>query len=657
MPNMEYLEPSFNQHFHSRHLDHSYATHQQHMHGYAPMPQQPSIMAMPNGIPKTNETKPRLGKEEVEVLEREFKKNPKPTTQTKRQFADSMSVDLARINNWFQNRRAKRKQEKKQEQYEANQARETSGYSSEPSSPDFLDPTYYVNNHFSSMATSAPFPSMNGPPPPIASYNPQYTDPTSASMESLHRTMAVAAASQQDFQGLYVNDEDSLNTFGGPLNLQDPTAMDRAQFPAAETQIDQFDTSFQYGNTFSSGMFNTSMQSNFASPETSHTPIPYNAYSTVDNNGSIAAMTFPSELLFHDGLPAAHDQSNSQSPENSNEATPSLGFDRPESTESSMSPPPPPATFKSPPPATNLAARRSKVTAKPAALGTDRMQKRPPAGPRTMSHADGFGPRRLSASPLPSPMRRIVSAGGNRSIVNGRIQKSGIESAQRSPMNFQGNEKMAAFMEQSLQGSRLPPSLTASSSLNSSLAPPTPMSPREREMILKRESEASTSPAESGMNFVFNAGSFTSMESDQNMASPPETPQAQIGTQSVSNGWHLGLEPERQWANYDVADEALFTPGLDSFPVDLHMPQPSYISSLSQPVTPAFGGFNQNYPYETTESPLKNNESPQYTLSNQQSEYNFPDAQYPMGSMNTSPMSRQKTFQFSNTTAADFSEK
>jgi len=47
---------------------------------------------------KTNETKPRLGKDEVDILEREFKKNPKPTTQTKRQFAEDMGVELARIN-------------------------------------------------------------------------------------------------------------------------------------------------------------------------------------------------------------------------------------------------------------------------------------------------------------------------------------------------------------------------------------------------------------------------------------------------------------------------------------------------------------------------------------------------------------------------------
>jgi hypothetical protein len=55
------------------------------------------MMPMPTGT-KTNETKPRLGKDEVDILEREFKKNPKPTTQTKRQFAEDMGVDLARIN-------------------------------------------------------------------------------------------------------------------------------------------------------------------------------------------------------------------------------------------------------------------------------------------------------------------------------------------------------------------------------------------------------------------------------------------------------------------------------------------------------------------------------------------------------------------------------
>lgn len=56
------------------------------------------MITMPSHQTKTNETKPRLGKDEVEILEREFKKNPKPTTQTKRGFAEDMGVELARIN-------------------------------------------------------------------------------------------------------------------------------------------------------------------------------------------------------------------------------------------------------------------------------------------------------------------------------------------------------------------------------------------------------------------------------------------------------------------------------------------------------------------------------------------------------------------------------
>lgn len=60
-------------------------------------PHQPNMMNMQNGQ-RTNETKPRLGREEVLVLEREFKRCEKPTTQVKRMFAEDMGVDLSRIN-------------------------------------------------------------------------------------------------------------------------------------------------------------------------------------------------------------------------------------------------------------------------------------------------------------------------------------------------------------------------------------------------------------------------------------------------------------------------------------------------------------------------------------------------------------------------------
>ncbi|OAA69563.1 Homeodomain-related protein [Cordyceps fumosorosea ARSEF 2679] len=98
-------------------------------------------------MPRTTESKPRLSKEEVEILEAEFQKNHKPNSTTKKALAESMRVDNARINvssllvsytlpivsttisantpkNWFQNRRAREKKEKNIREYEAKQKQE-----------------------------------------------------------------------------------------------------------------------------------------------------------------------------------------------------------------------------------------------------------------------------------------------------------------------------------------------------------------------------------------------------------------------------------------------------------------------------------------------------------------------------------------------------
>ena len=42
--------------------------------------------------------KPRLGKDEVQLLENEFQKNPKPSSLRKREIADLLEVDNPRIN-------------------------------------------------------------------------------------------------------------------------------------------------------------------------------------------------------------------------------------------------------------------------------------------------------------------------------------------------------------------------------------------------------------------------------------------------------------------------------------------------------------------------------------------------------------------------------
>ncbi|TAQ87113.1 hypothetical protein B7494_g4556 [Chlorociboria aeruginascens] len=636
---MEYLEPSYHhQHFAqlSHHMSQGpYDLHR--MRGYSIPHQSSTIMAMPSST-KTNETKPRLGKEEVDILEREFEKNPKPSTQTKRQFAEDMNVELARINNWFQNRRAKRKQEKKQEAYEAGQAQETLG-GSEPSSPDYFSGAgYYSDSSLLRMQQSTsttPF-QLSGPPPPVASYNPQYTDPSSATIESLQRTMAAAAASQQDFQDDFK--AGSLSPFGPPLALHGPSPNDHAQFPSAEGTLAQFENS-SYGS--GSDFNNVYTSSEFdPSPGPMSTPVPFTYSTSAEAQSDAPSMIapFPSQLLppqlHNDRGSIASVNSTSHSPEDSSETAIATIFkyELSDSQKSSQSPPAPSTTqFKSPPPPTDIASRRKKVHSKPAALGPSTLS-RPLAGPRTVSHAEGL--RRTVASPLSSPMRRIVSAGGNKSF-SGRIQKAGIESTQRSPINLGGYPDTVAFVEHNYNSIRLPLSLTAGSSLNSSLAPPTPMSPGERQMHLakRQNSGSSASPAESsGMNFLFDASvpaCFTTIEGNHNLASPPETPQASMGVTPTSNGWPSGTDPhDRQW-HYEVADEPIYTPGQDRFPTELHMSQPGYLSSLSQPGTPAFGHFNPNFMFEGGVHFVKQE---QYSLSgHSQCEYSFSEArgQYP----------------------------
>ncbi|RDL42253.1 Uncharacterized protein BP5553_02232 [Venustampulla echinocandica] len=671
IPHMDYFDPSFQRY--SQALP-AYPD-AQHINNYAMAHQSASMMGMAPSATK-NETKPRLGKDEVDILEREFQKNPKPTTQTKRGFAEDMGVELARINNWFQNRRAKRKQEKKQAAYEAAQAGEAAlAYSDAASSPEFFGGNGFLNDgqRLPMQQQSASFPVITGPPPPAASYNPQYRDPPTATIQSLHRTMAAAqAASHQDFQDGFFEQGD-LAAFDDCL-VHDSSNEDRAQFPASESSMAQFDggQSYSYPPTFSNNIYTSPPSNNDvgASPadRNAETHAAFNAYPTSsgsDTNGSHMMATFPSQLLAanHHGLALSNDAGNDQSPEEANGANHAIDFtyDVAESDESSDCLPDPSTQFKAPPPPTDIASRR-KNAVKPAALTAETLRSRPSVGPRTVSHPDGF--RRPGESPISSPMRRIVSAGVNRNIMSGRICKSGgIESAQRSPINLGGFADADTFMEHNLHSIRNPPSLTALSSLNSSLAPPTPMSPRDREMTLVKEGTRSTaSPLDGSMNFVFNTavpGCFTSMEGDQNLASPPETPQAQMVVQT-GNAWPNTAEyHEKRWG-YEAPDEALFTPAQEIFPRELHMPQPTYLANLSQPVTPAFGQFNNPDLIFSQESPQYLDESPQYAFSTQSnSEYSFPDSQgqYSMA-MSTSPsMNKQKTFQFSNSTPADFSEK
>jgi len=515
---------------------------------------------------------------------------------------------------------------------------------------------------------------MSGPPQPAAPYNPQYADPTTASMESLQRTMAAAQASygpqHQEFQGPYQDPNETFEHFGGPAL----SGSDQAQFPAVNAAVTQFNEqrSFSFPSSVpTSSLYthsNPSITDLHASP-IADTPTHFNNYSSAhqgsETSGQQSMAAFPSQLLPeqpHDSLPISlHGSYDSQSPQDSSSAAAqAIGFKFETIDQNDPSPPAPTIPFKSPPPM-DIASRRKKVAVKPAALTADSIKGRPPMGPRTVSHADNL--RRSSDSPLGSPMRRVMSAGGMRSIVSGRISKGGIESAQRSPINLGGFSDAGSFMEHNYHTIRQPPSLTAGSSLNCSLSPPTPMSPRGGEMTLsKREGNRLTeSPSHGGLSFMYNegiSGFYPTHEGDQNLASPPETPQAQLALHpSTSNSWSTENDiHDKQWA-FEVPDEPLYTPAQDGFQLEMQMPQPSYLNAMSQPVTPAFGqNFNPNYMFGVPEESEYRHESPRYMLPSSH-EYSFPDNMQHNSRLSTSPMSKQKTFQFSNQTPADFSEK
>lgn len=84
-------------------------------------------------------TRPRLTKEQVDILETQFQAQPKPNSDVKRQLAIQTNLTLPRVANWFQNRRAKAKQQKRQAEFERMQALAKKGEQSKSKSPSVSD--------------------------------------------------------------------------------------------------------------------------------------------------------------------------------------------------------------------------------------------------------------------------------------------------------------------------------------------------------------------------------------------------------------------------------------------------------------------------------------------------------------------------------------
>lgn len=571
-------------------------------------------------LSKPAEPKPRLAKDEVELLEREFAKNQKPSSSTKRELAEQMGVEVPRINNWFQNRRAKEKQIKKTAEFEAQQARERADSESkstgdqdqrEPCSPsdrsavtlgedDDAESDYAEHKTQPTDPTTMPF-------VPAA---PASESPASSECDGFaHVDYEPAARPAQGIPELAVRGC-MVGSFGetqGQSGFPQPASF---PFRIAETSPEEglprpaFDslTPQQGMGITDAGAFGPFAEQDFlATPSTSRFPsemLAAHAPVGVDNH-----------MLRHHASMESLAQSDAVSP---------VSMPGSPSTISNL-------RFKAPPPPADIAGRRK--SRRPAPLGLSALRGGP--GPKTGIEV----PRRADTV---SPMRRISSATGS---LCGRVQKNFMgSSGPRSPFSMDRNKEA---LLQSLQETQ-PPTMV---SLNSAMSP---MSPDA--MISSGMGDCGTGAGSSDDEQVYPFRSLGAVNrgpvygAEPAIKSPPGTPGLQVGYQEA----YFPSSLEHAW-NYVPQDEPLPTPSLCSHggsELEFSMaPQlPGYVAS--QPVTPSF-------------PPTM---GPAYTgffgSSLGQVEYHFPESYPSETSARSSPVAppRSKQFQFAqNITPQDFS--
>ncbi|KAK3694068.1 hypothetical protein B0T22DRAFT_372934 [Podospora appendiculata] len=600
---------------------------------------------------KQTEPKPRLAKDEVELLEREFLKNPKPNSSTKRELAEQMGVEVPRINNWFQNRRAKEKQMKKTAEFEAQQAKDRS--SSESRSPDDQDHVvvsefYGLSNHHRPLGLST---AVFG--------NGDSNDDDDE--EDIHND-------NDDDEG---DDDDNAQSQSQQGGFYEPIAANVAGgHPANPTPDDSESDGFVHveydsssppahtsqpgselappaiiSNSFAPAQHNGEFQRPqpyvFALPE--HIAVdglPSSTYEVPPSNSGMLRETdvfspyptrdyfmaarrpiFPSEMIAEgDSENLDEELAGGRSRVKSEDMSP---CSMPESPRAASE-----LRLRSPPPPADLAGRRN--MRRPAPLGLISLRTGSLGhGPKTGIDA----PRRLDTA---SPLRRISSATGS---LCGRVQKSMMNSGgPRSPFALDRNKEA---LLQTLQNSHSP----IMASLNSAMSP---MSPEGMNGQGMRENTVTTNASDEEQGYIFGSfngvGGMPMYKAEANIKTPPGTPGLPIQFQDP----FFSSSVDQAWS-YVPQDEPLPTPSLCSHggsELEFSMaPQmPGYVAS--QPVTPSF---------PPSIGPTYNNFFGGGNFAS--AEYNFPDSYPPESSARSSPVGhpRSKQFQFAqNVTPQDF---
>ncbi|KAL3295758.1 homeobox domain-containing protein [Colletotrichum asianum] len=549
---------------------------------------------MPGVGGKATETKPRLAKDEVEKLESVFQANNKPNSSMKKQLAEQMGVDVARINNWFQNRRAKAKQEKRHAMNEEKE-RQKSEQDAETrdTTADNVKEYYASNDQEEDLRPSAaPFPPVKASEETTsvtASTPVEEAEPETEMEEMLHATA-------EETEAEYTSPE-SPNCPAQDINISYSLTTDNF-FP----DTCDFTTSLPSEATSQAPCLTISIPQ-FMPEITDAT----SAASYQHLSGSTDMHGMASHYMMADSLHVDIKQEQMQS-EGVN------GFDQFSPESMAHSPPEISTTdfrFK-PPPTIDIASRRN--SKRPAQLvSCMRSQSYNLSGPKTGIEMS----RRIEA---PSPMRRVASATGN--FPRG-IQKA-TSAGPRSPLCFDRNQENLLLQ------------MAAHSPVSrSSVAPPTPNTPvvptQQQNM---REATVSSMSSEDDKSYSVQTNlTVPQYAMDPTMRTPPDTP----GLMTNMSGSLFSYE-------YQVADEPIHTPSFGTFDNEfgLQTNVPTYVAQScgSQPVTPSFPHNAMGPAFYSS-----------YEGGN--AEYNWSDA----SSMAIKPSSEQirsRHYAFSNITAQDF---
>ncbi|KAI9814497.1 MAG: hypothetical protein M1832_005903 [Thelocarpon impressellum] len=549
-------------------------------------------------------TRPRLTREQAALLESQFEVHYKPNTAIKRELAKTTGLSLPRVANWFQNRRAKAKQLKRQSEREALEAARREGPGGAPDGQ--CPPEYFFSATFpAAQLEQHPRQPADGAAPgqpqqgvallDAAFPRPHYDPSAEAPYASMSRSLAAAAAAVAegayderwagDGVGMGASPHKGLRCGAAQIDGAAPVtafsdwssgrASSAVWTPARpmEDPVDRVNLGLRQARRLGPEPQHDirEVHSNFSGDMTAnHFEPPF------------VMPVFPSQIARIQQLQQLQEQARQQ-PQPQQQPQQIVPRFRPAAAEEPVAAPadrpsmadPFPADFadafvapdqpsrqgsfssvaclafdaSAAAPASSRASPESSPDGLDGRLDIAARRKRPrpaalgSAALRSHSYMGSFPVSPTTKGPfLGAPsVRRIKSTGNSLNQGRGRIQKSTPGSAQRSPLNFETFADAGALNDVNLHSLvRLGTSSSGSTSGSGSFAPPTPLSPLD---MARFGSEASSGQGQDEPGFAYGAGYPGCFV--------PTTIEMQANLASPPTTPHHALQAYRQQANVE----------------------------------------------------------------------------------------------------------